>query len=451
MSIKENALGVVFVIACAFVVTCLSLWVADPDVFWHLKVGEWIVENRAVPDTDVYSWSAHGQPWTAHQWLWEVLMYLVHEKFGIIGLWAMVFVCASIAGLLIQAGMKEAGNAAAIAGGAAPFLSMGWLKPWPQAGVYALFSVYLYLSMRGKWGFREIAAIAAIALTWANIHSSAAMLPLLLLAEAVWRIIKKENFKPLVVAALVSKAATLINPQGPGLWIYVIREGLLTKDYKAHIAEWMPFFFGSTGMAISFFICAAILIHSAHKGNVKSLEFSRAAGFWALALLSRIYMPYAVLSTATLLKSSDLKFRLGFIKVITVIVLLVAVIMVGVKGVPADLDESADKSRYPVQAVKQLHGGERLFNDYGWGGYLIWKGVPVYIDGRADLYRHQEIFKRYIRLYESDGPISQYIEETGADTALVIKNSLIDMALRESSRWKRTYMDDTAVIYKPAH
>lgn len=449
-----NRWGIIFVISCAFATVCVSLWTADPDVFWHLKVGEWIVESRAVPKADVYSWSACGQPWMAHQWLWEVLMYLAYKTFGVVGLWFLVFVAATIAGLLIWAGAKAkgAGQVASIAGGAAPLLLVDWLKPWPQIAVYVLFSAYLFLSLRGRWGGREIAAIAATGLVWANIHCSAVMLPFLLLAEAAFKAITKEGgYKPLLIAAGVSAMATIVNPHGIGLWVYAVKEGLLTGEYKTYIAEWMPFFFGSTGMAVSFFICAAVLLFSAHKGKVKSLEFARAAGFWTLALLSRIYMPYAVLSTVALLGTLEIKFSKDFIVKLTAVPLIAAIFVLGFKGVPADLDAAAEKSRYPVKAVKFLQEQDygKLFNDYAWGGYLIWKGMPVYIDGRADLYRHQDIFGRYIKLSESGESVSRYIERTGADVALVNKNSLMDTALKESSRWKSVYGDDTAAIYRP--
>lgn len=444
--------GITFVLICAFASVCVSLWTADPDVFWHLKVGEWIVENHAVPETDIYSWMAYGRPWIAHEWLWEAVMYLVYGKMGVAGLWALVLVSGAATGLLIRSGVKGTGQVASVAGGAAPLLLVGWLKPWPQAGVYALFSAYLYLSLRGRWGRREIVSIAAVGLIWANIHSSAVMLPFLLLAEAGWRVIAKEKgVKPLLFASAASALTTLINPHGPWLWFYVIKESIFTEGYRAYIVEWMPFYFGSTEMAASFFICAAVLFFSAHRGKIRSLEFSRAAGFWALALLSRIYMPYAVLSTAALLGTLKVEFSKNFIKKLAVIVVLAVGVALWARGIPPDLDTAAEKSRFPVTAVGFLQDQhyKRVFNDYGFGGYLIWKGVPVYIDGRAELYKYKGIFREYMGLPEAGG-ISRYVAGTGADAALVLNNSLLDHALGESPRWRLIYRDETAAVYEPA-
>lgn len=441
------------VLACALAATAFQVWTADPDVFWHLKVGEWIVQNRAVPRVDVYSWSAYGQPWTAHEWLWEALMHLLYSALGLPGLWLLVFVSAAACGLLVRAGLlaRGAGSAAAsVAGAVAPFLLASWLKPWPQAGVYALFSAYLYFALRRRWGGREALGAFLLAALWANVHASACMLPLLLLAESAGlKLLEGRAERGLLLASVAAALGTLANPHGAGLWAYAVREGLLSHEYRRYIAEWMPFYFGSSDLAASFFACAAVVLCAAAQGKWRSIEFARAAGFWVLALISRIYMPYAALSTAALFGVLRLRFGERFPGVLAALALAAAAVSLVVRGVPADLDRIAEKS-YPVQAVEVVKekGYSRVFNDYGWGGFLIFKGVPVYIDGRADLYKHKDIFEGYMKLPETEG-VSRYISDTGTDAALVIKNSLLDHALGESSRWKCVYRDGVAAIYEP--
>lgn len=453
ISRMEKIWEIVFVLACAIAVTAVMLWTADPDVFWHLKVGEWIVQNRAVPKTDVYSWSAYGQPWTAHQWLWEAIIYLVHGKFGLMGLWALVFLMAVLAGLLVRAGMLARGangTLASLAGGAAPLMLGEWLKPWPQAGVYALFSAYLYLSLKGTWGKKSLIAVFGLSAAWANIHSSVTMLPLLFVAEAAWQAVNKENCKPLLTAALVSAVGTLLSPHGIGLWEYAVREGLMTHEYRAHIFEWMPFDFGAPWMAGVFFISAIVLLAAVAQGKAKTLDFARAAGFWALALMSRIYMPYAVLSTAVLFGCLKFEFREKYFKAIAVLIVFFSAALVFARGVPGDLETAAEKCGYPVKAVQYLQENPRgkIFNDYGFGGYLIWKGVPVYIDGRADLYKHNEIFTRYMDPFGEGEKASGFVGSSGADAALLAAMSRYDQLLAESLEWECVYRDESAVVYR---
>lgn len=455
MSFREEKWGAVFVVACAFTVVAYSLWMADPDVFWHLKVGEWIVRHGSVPKVDAYSWSASGRPWTCHEWLWEVIVYLAYKHLGVIGLWLPVFIAGAGAGLLVYGAVSKGGEAftrTAIAGGAAPVMLVGWLKPWPQAGVYALFAAHLFLSSRERWGIREVLAAAVVALLWANIHSSAVMLPFLLLAEALWRnLALKEKALPLWTASALSAVVTLINPHGMGLWVYAVREGLLSHEYRTYIAEWMPYFFCSPELSASFFASAGIILVGAAQGRWRSIEFARTCGFWVLALLSRIYTPYAVLSAVLLLGRLDFQFRPKVLKLTAAAVLVFGAVVLVARGVPENLDAVAAKGKYPVKAVDYLLSHKppgKLFNDYGFGGYLIWKGVPVYIDGRADLYRYNNIFLTYVEAPQRwEGKLSQFVRKTGATTALVYRHGPFDRALEESSRWKRVYADGVAAVY----
>ena len=60
--------------------------VSDPDFWWHLRAGKLIWETRAVPHADIFSATLAGREWVAHEWLSEVLMYLVNQAFGYTGL-----------------------------------------------------------------------------------------------------------------------------------------------------------------------------------------------------------------------------------------------------------------------------------------------------------------------------------------------------------------------------
>src|SRR5882672_3408607 len=60
--------------------------VDDPDIWWHLKTGQYILHGLSVPRTDIYSYTAAGNEWIAHEWLSETLMYIVYNLSGWIGL-----------------------------------------------------------------------------------------------------------------------------------------------------------------------------------------------------------------------------------------------------------------------------------------------------------------------------------------------------------------------------
>src|SRR2546423_424540 len=57
----------------------------DSDTGWHIRTGEWILENSRVPTADIFSFTRAGKPWFAWEWLSDVLMAAVHGHFGLAG------------------------------------------------------------------------------------------------------------------------------------------------------------------------------------------------------------------------------------------------------------------------------------------------------------------------------------------------------------------------------
>ena len=58
----------------------------DPDIWWHLRTGEWILHAGWVPSTDPFSSFGYGKPWAAYSWLFEIMVYAIHLAFGLQGI-----------------------------------------------------------------------------------------------------------------------------------------------------------------------------------------------------------------------------------------------------------------------------------------------------------------------------------------------------------------------------
>ena len=56
--------------------------ITDPDFWWHLRTGQYIVETRSIPYTDIFSSTRYGSEWVTHEWLSEVVMFLVFRLSG---------------------------------------------------------------------------------------------------------------------------------------------------------------------------------------------------------------------------------------------------------------------------------------------------------------------------------------------------------------------------------
>ncbi|HEY5403951.1 MAG TPA: hypothetical protein VIK24_13850, partial [Pyrinomonadaceae bacterium] len=60
--------------------------ITDTDFWWHLRTGQYIVETRSIPHTDIFSSIKFGSEWIAHEWLSEVAMFAIWKLTGFIGL-----------------------------------------------------------------------------------------------------------------------------------------------------------------------------------------------------------------------------------------------------------------------------------------------------------------------------------------------------------------------------
>src|SRR5262245_39480316 len=60
--------------------------ISDPDFWWHLRTGQYIAETKSIPYTDMFSTLRFGSEWVTHEWLSEVLMFLIFRVAGFAGL-----------------------------------------------------------------------------------------------------------------------------------------------------------------------------------------------------------------------------------------------------------------------------------------------------------------------------------------------------------------------------
>ena len=102
LTVKHTFLVVLFL--GLFALTARN--VTDPDVWWHLKTGRYIAEHKSVPHTDPFSYTRAGEPWVAHEWLTDLLLYQLLRTAGFGGLivvFAMVL-CAAFFLLYLRCG-----------------------------------------------------------------------------------------------------------------------------------------------------------------------------------------------------------------------------------------------------------------------------------------------------------------------------------------------------------
>src|SRR5712691_11098341 len=105
--------------------------VTDPDLWWHLKTGQYISEHKSVPHADPFSYTRAGQPWIAHEWLSELLIYSLYRIAGAGGL-IVVFAlihCAAFFLLYVRCGGNRFVSGAITVWGALATATLWGVRP----------------------------------------------------------------------------------------------------------------------------------------------------------------------------------------------------------------------------------------------------------------------------------------------------------------------------------
>jgi hypothetical protein len=107
-------------------------------------------------------------------------------------------------------------------------------------------------------------------------------------------------------------------------------------------------------------------------------------------------------------------------------------------------------AQFPVAAVDFIEQAElangRVYNTYEWGGYLIWRHIPVFIDGRAELYGN-DFFLYYLQTIRLSEQWRQPLDEWAIDYVLLKQNSPLATLLITSGEWREAYADQVARVF----
>lgn len=457
----------------------------DPDFYWHMKTGEYIVTHLALPYGDIFSYTAHGRSWVLHEWLTEVIFYGVNAAVGNTGLWAFI---AGIAALTFYLLYRLAAKALGDETRAVlvtllfyvPLLSFA--APRPQLFTYLLFTVFLYVLHEYKYAGRArlLAALPPLMLLWANLHGAFvagfALLGLFIGGEGVkWLLtvdrdpLQKKRVLMLIGVAAACALATLANPRFIEYWKYPFEVVNMTVS-TGWILEWRspdfhdPHYKYFLGILMLFYV---VCTYARRKPDLTELavpSFFIVAGFTSIR-----HLPLASIATlpffAMFLREVDFHMPAGLqssrwsrwltrdsthlsARALAALnlVLLCAVAAYAWSGQQRDENEVRLERLLPVKAVDFVVANGikgRLFNDYGHGGYLIYRLFPdqlVFIDGRADMYGDAFV-NEYIAITNAMPEWKQKFEAFGIDYAILPRESPLRQLLLAERSFRLVYDD----------
>jgi hypothetical protein len=452
---------------------------ADPDVWWHLRTGQLILQNHALFHTDPYSFTRSGLPWVDHEWLSEIIMFVVYrvaEEGGLI-----VTFAAIIAATLLLVFSRCPGRpylaALMTLWGAVASAPMWGVRP--QIFSLLLASVFLVLLDASEKRPNLLWWTAPLMLLWVNLHAGypigLAFLAFFFLGEGLEAAAGSESWqrsaprlKRLALAFALCLALVVLNPNGARIYSYPL-ETLRSSSMHKFIQEWFsPNFHDPMYVPLLLMLLALIvgLALSPRPPRLRSLVLLLAtipAGLRSMRhipILVLVLVPVlAELATLCIRRRGErrlLQRGRGQPTSRTLLVNIVVLVTFAVFTVAriwqvVGSQATTEANHFPTAAVAFLER-ERppgpIFNHYNWGGYLIWKlypAYPVFIDGRADIYG-DSFMEDFGSAYYLTDDWRKSLETWGIRTLVLPPDAPLVTALRTGTNWKQIYADSEAVV-----
>ena len=430
-----------------------------PDWGWHRRLGEFILDQHQIPRQNLFSYTLPNHLWADSYWLTQVLMVSLER---LIGLFGLSVVCALVAALAV--GLAVGFNPFA------SFLVAFFLVP--LVGVCPLnFGLLLFSLLWFLLRQRKFWVLPFLFVLWANFYANfvlGLLLVFLFFGLEMLRL-RKISLKFLIIPPLCL-AATLVNPYGIFLWKTLLAEAgsLLMRN---NIVEWLSpdahTDFGFLFFVFLFFL-AFLMIRGREKLDLT--EVSLIAVFSLMGIFSTYYIPlFAIIVGPFLLRNlkAILQFpifsnkRRQFAKLYASVFLAVFALVVGpFVQIPKvwlpsrDPKVLSEAGEYPYEAVGFLRANPQdgnIFNEYVWGGYLIWQSpeVKTFSDGRMPAWREGEeyVFEDYLTVTRLKPGWEEVLEKYNISYFLIKSDSVLSQALKVHPGWKVIYEDETATIF----
>jgi hypothetical protein len=485
-------LGARTLLVGSVMIVIVSLFMAgeqDPDFWWHLRIGRWMVEHGRLPSTDIFTHTVPDHVWTDHEYLTEILMWLLYSATGVVGL-AIAF------GLLTWAGFwlmyrQVRRQPWVIAGIGLAIGAVAGSPIWgPRAQMITFFLTCLelywlqgYLSGRS----RTIQVFPLVMVLWANLHGGWVIgfvwLGVALVAELIGWAWDRENpahrahVRLLAIITAASVVAVAATPHGLSLYPYPFQtQGSVAQQRL--IVEWFsPDFHQVYLRPFEAMIFLVVIGFALKRPSIYELLLTLVALGLALQSVRNVALFVAVATPVMINTYSAYWKELSAARnwnlelpprrifaVITSAVLAIIVLATTLHiadSVSPAKQQSLDSASYPVGAADWLVAhpevGTKMYNQYGWGGYLAYRFYPepnrrVFIFGEAAL-MGDSLLNEYQDVQTLRSDWKQVLDKYGVDYIVYNRGEALANVLATQPEWTLVYQDSVAVIYvrvKPA-
>jgi hypothetical protein len=452
------------------IAVCACLMPTQSDTFWHLRAGQEIVRTAHVPLEDSYSFTANGQFWPNHEWLWQAFTFALYASGGmrlLVAGGAALVIGASAIAYRLMVGPTSTRFALVLVG--LPMATCAWAVR-PQIASLLLLMVMLWLMVREVYQ-----ALPILFWVWANLHGAVAMGGAVLVAVTALAIVRawrgdavdRSRAFALVVVAPFCAIGISATPLGFRLWKFIGASIAASKQNK--ILEWQPTWpDGAFGIAFWVLAAAFIAVLIWRRKRLREAGWGDLVLYTAALVMlplafravrnTSVFLLIAIPAASRLLgpefrfrrrppaaQSADHpRFNLG---------MLVGVSLVEIAAVVLAWQTSfSSLGWHPISdgALEAVRGCRaQVYNRYNEGGYLIWFAPErqVFVDSRQDPY--PPALMRELLDVDHGGPYRPLFERFDVRCAFLPADSKTIPRLLVDG-WHTRFSDDKwAVLFSP--
>jgi hypothetical protein len=443
----------------------------DPDLWFHLKLGQVIWTTHSIPTTDTFSFTAFGHPWVAHEWLAQLGIYGAYRMGGYQGLMLCFAALASLLFILVYVlCYRYSGSALTAFLGAVCawfFATVGMaIRPLLLGHLFLVIELLLLeFGTRRRlwlWGLPPLFAV------WVNCHGSyffgmgvLCVYWICFFINGRWGLVvaqpsDKGSQRLLGIILVLCGSALCCNPVGFRLLTYPLNTLFLQTTGMSAVEEWMPpdLRSGRTmGMigAASGILVIALLRHS----ELRLRDLLVVAPAFTLATQhARMLFVFGIVASPVLcrvvapLLGSDLKRERPVANAVLVSALVLAIFAIYPDQNSLLRQVRKTTPSAAVDYVRQAALQGPMLNEYVFGDYLIW-ALPehkVFIDGRGDIYDWTGVFPQYAQWAELKEDPTLLLDKYRIRLCLLAKGSPLGHVIPYLG-WRKVYSDEVATVF----
>ena len=456
----------------------------DSDTWWHLRAGQWMIENGSLLRADPFSFTRGGGAWHYSGWLAQVLLYAVYRVAGAGGLNVLTALVVTLAFFFVYHTTRGDAFLRSFVLILAAVASAVYWSARPQILSLLLAAVFAWvIESYRREGRGRLWVLPLLMAVWVNVHGGFAIGFILIVltmiglgAEGLFAVGEERRrvwraAAALALTGLACAVAVGLNPFGYEMLAYPFKT-VGIGALQTYIQEWQsPNFHTRETQPFLWLLFLTLASIGFSRRRLAVTDFVVCAGVAYTGFLAGRNMPLlAIVAPAIILRhaqeilervapawgredSAPVRVRgSGWLNAAVIALAAIAVVVKALPVLDPRINDEEVARTQPVQAVAFLRehpGLGPMLNSYNWGGYLIWSlpEYPVFVDGRTDLY-DDELLTQYLAAVRAEPEWREVLERWNIGVVLLEPKMPLVTVLRLQG-WQTAAADEISVVLLP--